>query len=68
MLDFPLSHKMSKILEELDQILFNLKNAQEKGNTKLINQYLREMNELWDENKKEWGDNGKKDGFKLDDI
>ena len=59
---------MSKILEELDQILLNLKNAQEEGNKKLINQYLREMNELWDENKKEWGDNGKKDGFKLDDI
>ena len=68
MWDFPLSHKMSKILEELDQILFNLKNAQEKGDTTLINQYLREMNELWDENKKEMLENAKKDGFKLDDI
>ena len=59
---------MSKILEELDQILFNLKNAQEEGNKKLINQYLREMNELWDDNKKEMVENAKKDGFKVDDI
>ena len=58
---------MNTILEELDQILFNLKYAQEEGNKKLINQYLREMNELWDENKSEMIKNAKKDGFQVDD-
>jgi len=58
---------MSKILEELDHILYNLKNAQEEGNKKLINQYLREMNELWNENKDKMIENAKKDGFRLDD-
>ena len=58
---------MNTILEELDQILFNLKNAQEEGNKKLINQYLREMNELWEENKSEMIKNAKKDGFQVDE-
>ena len=59
---------MSKILEELDQILLNLKNAQEEGNQKLITKYLEEMNKLWENNKKEMRENAEKDGFKLDDI
>ena len=59
---------MNTILEELDQILSNLKNAQEEGNKKLITQYVREMNELWEANKKEMIENAQKDGFKLDDI
>tara|TARA_Y100000034_G_C6783715_1_gene350473 strand:+ start:473 stop:652 length:180 start_codon:yes stop_codon:yes gene_type:complete len=59
---------MSQILEELDQILINLKGAQEEGNKKLITQYVREMNELWEANKKEMIENAQKDGFKLDDI
>jgi|19_taG_2_1085344.scaffolds.fasta_scaffold264092_1 hypothetical protein len=58
---------MNTILEELDQILSNLKNAQEEGNKKLINQYLREMNELWDANKSEMIKNAKKDGFQVDE-
>jgi hypothetical protein len=59
---------MSKILQELDEILLNLKNAQEEGNEQLITKYLEEMNKLWENNKKEWEDNGKKDGFKVEDI
>jgi hypothetical protein len=59
---------MAGILEELDHILLKLKNAQQEGNEKLITQYLREMNELWDDNKEEMMENAKKDGFKLDEI
>jgi len=59
---------MSKILQELDEILLNLKNAQTEGNHKLITKHLEEMNKLWENNKKEMQENAKKDGFKLDDI
>ena len=59
---------MSIILEQLDKILLNLKNAQEKGDQKLITKYLEDMNQLWEDNKEEMRENAKKDGFKLDDI
>ena len=56
---------MNNIIEELDEILNNLREAQTNEESDLISQYIEEMNNLWEKYSEEMKDNARNDGFNV---